>query len=188
MTRKRLSQRKISTPSTAFAPTEDELIEVLDNSSRPFMIMPRSSALAQNLPHQIVLVVLRDREGNVYIHRRSARKKSYAGLWSVSASGFVQAGESLKDAAFRELNEELGISGIQLLQAGQVEPSAQTDWARVSLFVSTPSQVIINPAPEEISEGMFVDEDELSSLLLNIPEILTPALKWAAAACDLFRL
>lgn len=185
---KRLQQRKTSASNQTFAPVDDELIEILDSAARPFMIMPRDTALSQNLPHQVVLVMLRDREGNVYIHRRSDQKKNYAGLWSVSASGLVQAGEALEDAAFRELNEELGISGIQLTYAGTAEPSADTDWGRVSLFVSALSHVIVNLSPEEISEGMFVDEDELFALLKDMPEMLTPALKWAAASCDLFRL
>lgn len=170
----------------AFSEPEEELIEILDENSRPLMVMPRSAARAQKLPYQVVLVVVRNREGNIYLHKRSDKKKSYAGLWSVSASGLVKAGEALEDGAFRELEEELGVSGVQLFYAGTAEACEATDWGRISLFLSAPANVIINPAPEEISEGMFVDEDELAALLRDMPEMLTPALKWAATSYDLF--
>lgn len=170
----------------AFAPVNAELVEVLDYSARPFMIMPRESALAQQLVYQAVLVVVRNRENQIYIHRRSGAKQRYSGLWNVSAAGIVQVGEALEDAALRELNEELGISGISLTHIATVEASELTDWGRISLFTSSPANILVNPDPAEISDGMFVDEDELTALLRDMPEMLTPALKWAASANNLF--
>lgn len=171
-----------------FAPVEAEIIEVLDEAQRPFMLMPRASALAQNLPHQVVLVVLRDREGQIYIHRRAESKKNYAGLWSVSASGLVKAGEAAEDAAMRELDEELGISGVTLTHAAALPPAPETDWGQINLFISSPSNVLVKPNPDEISEGMFVDEDELAGLLHDMPGKIAPALKWAAELGNLFTL
>lgn len=173
-------------PAQAFAPVAAEMLEVLDDSARPFMLMPRPSVLAQKLFHQVVLVVLRNREGQVYIHRRASAKKEYGGLWNVSASGFAKAGEALEDAALRELDEELGISGLTLARAATAAPSPATDYARISLFLAPPANILVNPNPEEISEGMFVDEDELAALLRDLPEAIAPALKWAATAVNLF--
>lgn len=171
-----------------FAPVEAEIIEILDEAQRPFMLMPRASALAQNLPHQVVLVVLRDRDGHIYIHRRLSGKKSYAGLWNVSAAGLVKAGEALEDAALRELDEELGISGLALMHVATLAPAPKTDWGQINLFISSPSNVLVKPNPDEISEGIFVDEDELSGLLRDMPDNISPALKWAAGLENLFTL
>ncbi len=173
-------------PKHAFSPVDDELIEILDENGRSFMLMPRKQAMQQQLPYRVALVVLRNRENKVYIHKRAAHTKSYSGLWSVSASGAAKAGEAMEDAALRELREELGVNGIQLYQMAEIAASAQTDWSRVFLFLSQPANVIVNPAPEEISEGMFVDPDELSAMIRQMPELLTPALKWAYSVCDLF--
>ena len=168
------------------SPSQDELLEVLDEKSRPFIIMPRSTVLEQGLRYHTVLVLVRNRDRQIYIHKRSALKKSYPGLWNVSVAGLVQAGEALEDAALRELSEELGVSGLPLSHATSISPSSDTDWAHVSLFLSNPANLLLNPNPDEISEGMFVDEDELTALIRDMPEMLTPALKWAAQATDIF--
>lgn len=181
-------KRSRSAPAQAFTETDAELIEILDEKSRPFMLMPREAALAQRLPYQMVLVVIRNREEQVYIHRRSDKKKSYGGLWSVSASGLVKAGEAVEDAAVRELSEELGVTGLPINLVATALPAPETDWAQVNLFVSSPANTIINPDPEEISAGMFVDEDELGAILRDMPEMTTPALKWAYSATNLFTL
>lgn len=181
-------KRSQSVQNPAFAPISDELIEVLDENARPFMLMPRAAALAQRMAYQVVLIVVRDRQDRIYIHRRADAKKNYAGLWNVSASGFVKAGEALEDAAVRELSEELGITGLSITLVATVGPSADTDWGRISLFVSSPANILVNPDPKEISAGMFVDEDELKALLRDMPEMLTPGLKWAVSVTDLFRL
>lgn len=173
-------------PAHAFAPSGSEIVEVLDAEARPFMLMPRPSVMAQKLFHRVVLVLVRNREGLIYLHRRASAKKNYGGLWSVSASGFVKAGEALEDAALRELDEELGISGLPLSPAATAAPCPATDYAQISLFIAPPSNIMVNPNPEEISEGMFVDEDELAALLRDLPEAVAPALKWAAGAVNLF--
>ena len=181
-------KRPSNAPVQTFIEAQGELIEILDEQSRPLMIMPREAALAQRLPYQVVLVIVRNREEQVYIHRRAERKKTYAGLWSVSASGLVKAGEAVKDAAVRELSEELGVTGLPISLVATADPSPETDWARVNLFVSSPANTIITPDPKEISAGMFVDEDELTALLRDMPEMITPALKWVSGVTNLFKL
>lgn len=169
-----------------FMPSDGEMLEVLDDKGLPFMLMPRASVMQQQLRHRVVLVVVRSRERSIYIHKRSAKKKRYANLWSVSASGFIKAGEAAEDAALRELQEELGISGVPLFLASELPASPSTDWGHIYLFVSQPAQVIVNPSPDEIEEGMFVDEDELEGMLRDMPELIGPSLHWAATVCDLF--
>lgn len=191
MPKKRLPRKAAAGTETgpvhAFDPVAAELIEVLDENARPLLLMPRAAALAQRLSHQAVLAVARNREGQIYLHRRSERKKSYPGLWSVSASGLVKAGEALEEAALRKLDEEIGVSGLSLTHVTTAAPSAATGWGRISLFLSSPANILINPDPEDISVGMFVDEDELAALMRDMPEMLTPALKWAAGVTDLFK-
>lgn len=164
----------------------DEILEVLDAEQRPLLLMPRRDALKQGLPLKVVLIVLRDKLGRIYIHQRSSKKGSYGGSWGPSAAGYVKAGESFKDAALRELAEELGVTSVQLRRAAEVKPEPSTGMSYVVLFLSSPANVLIRPDPEEIAGGMFVDRDELEALLRDLPELVTPALKWASRACDLF--
>jgi isopentenyl-diphosphate delta-isomerase len=169
-----------------FAMPDEEILEVLDSRQRPLMLMPRKYALKQGLPLKVALIVLRDKEDKIYIHQRSSKKGSYSGDWGPSAAGYVKAGESFKDAALRELAEELGVSSVHLKRVAEVKPDPSTGMSYVVLFVSNPANVLIRPDPDEIAAGMFVDRDELEALLRDLPELVTPALQWASRACDLF--
>lgn len=57
-----------------------------------------------------VLLLLREENGEKQILLQKRQNTGYAdGLWDVSASGHVEAGESLKSALIRESREELGV-------------------------------------------------------------------------------
>src|SRR4051812_39374188 len=48
-------------------------------------------------------------DGRVLLQKRSVRKENNPGMWDVSAAGHVSAGESVTEAAVREVEEELGL-------------------------------------------------------------------------------
>lgn len=58
--------------------------------------------------HEISVFVLNDR-GEVLLQRRSSNKKYYPNTWAL-CTGHVEEGESSREAAVREIKEELGIS------------------------------------------------------------------------------
>ncbi|MDD6212031.1 MAG: NUDIX domain-containing protein [Clostridiales bacterium] len=59
--------------------------------------------------HLIVHVCIFNHKNELMIQQRVASKKSWPNLWDVSAAGCVQAGEDSRQAAEREVREELGI-------------------------------------------------------------------------------
>ncbi|WP_084650544.1 NUDIX hydrolase [Desulfovibrio litoralis] len=156
-----------------------ELIEVLDNSGKTLMIMPRSELVKQELFFKAVLILFINKNKKIYIHKRAKHKKPYAGMWTCSATGFVKAGESFEEAAFRELFEEIAISGVRLNLIAKHKAEKNTGNAALALYISEPSNFIPCFNTDEAEDGMFVDLEELNSLIVNFPELLTPALKWA---------
>ncbi|MDR2892363.1 MAG: NUDIX domain-containing protein [Deltaproteobacteria bacterium] len=178
-----MNQKKTGKP---YRSADDETLEVLDENNAPLLLMPRKAATRQNLRLKVVLIVVRNKEGKIYVHQRSHRKSTYGGSWGVSAAGYVKAGESFEDAALRELAEELSVTSVNLTLAAITKPSPATDNSLVALFISNPAQVLIVPDPEEIAGGMFIDRDELEAMLRDLPELIAPSLSWAAQSCDLF--
>ena len=60
------------------------------------------------LCHEISVLVLNN-QGQVLLQKRSANKKYFPNTWAL-CTGHVENGETPKEAALRELNEELGVS------------------------------------------------------------------------------
>ena len=55
------------------------------------------------------LVILRNREGKYMLQQRSLKARFFAGLWDTTGGG-VQADETSRQAAVREVYEELGVT------------------------------------------------------------------------------
>ena len=59
--------------------------------------------------HPVVHLHILDREGRLYLQKRSMKKDIAPGRWDTSVGGHVDYGESLYEAVGREAREELGV-------------------------------------------------------------------------------
>jgi isopentenyldiphosphate isomerase len=92
----------------------DELVDIVDEADHVVGQTTRARMRRENLLHRVVAVLCRNREGQIYVHRRTATKDLFPNLYDMFVAGAVGAGESYDDAAVRELEEELGITGVAL--------------------------------------------------------------------------
>lgn len=171
----RKSRRRTLAPSD-HAPRDVEYIEVVDEGNRPLAVMGIDDVHAQTLMHRSVVVLVYNAQGKVYLQRRSASKSRFPGRWDLSATGHVTAGEAVEDAATRELAEELGITGKRLRRVGEAPPSPATGYEFVTVFSAGVVQETPVPNPDEVDGGYFVDRTELSCLIDQFRELLTPTL------------
>lgn len=160
-----------------------EYVEIVDAQDRPFMVMPvqyvHDKAQRQPLAYRIVLTILFNNEQKVYLQRRAKTKQLYPGKWELSSTGHVMAGESREDAAIREVREELNINVGSLVLRECLSASEATDYAWITLFAGWSGDCVPRPNPQEVEEGMFVDREELFSMVEHFPELCTPAVLWA---------
>lgn len=165
--------------------SEEEIIELVDATDRPLMVIPRSHIHRYNLFRRVVFVALKDFKGRVYIQQRG-KNCVLPEYWDLSATGHVHAGESREDAAYRELAEEIGIRRVRLIRVierGPTEVSASFG----TLYLAGPTGETPIPNPCEVAAGMFLDKDELAALLKYDAEHITPVLSWAFHAGLLFK-
>jgi 8-oxo-dGTP pyrophosphatase MutT (NUDIX family) len=89
------------------------------------------------LIHRSVSVIVLTGEGALF-QRRSLAKDSSPGCWDLACSGHVDAGESYRDAAVRELAEELGLVGADPTPIGTTitELDGETEMARLFILAS----------------------------------------------------
>ncbi|MFE4173097.1 NUDIX hydrolase [Streptomyces sp. NPDC056909] len=145
----------------------DEILDIVDENDRVVGQAPRGEIYAKGLRHRCVFVLVRDPEDRVFVHRRTAGKLAFPSLYDMFVGGVVGAGESYDDAALREAEEELGVSGLDRpvplfpfrydAEDGSFLESAYVYWVRCPLPV--------NPQVEEIAWHGFLTEAELERRL-----------------------
>jgi len=86
-----------------------EEIDVVDAHDEIVGKADRNVAHKKGLLHRVIHVMVFDSDGKLFIQQRALSKDMYPGHWEGSLSGHVKSKESFKDAAERELHEELGI-------------------------------------------------------------------------------
>jgi 8-oxo-dGTP pyrophosphatase MutT (NUDIX family) len=151
----------------------DEEVALYDEGGEVVGSAPRSVMRAQNLRHAASSVVVRDRLGRVYLHRRTETKDVYPGLLDFAAGGVVLAGEDPRDGAAREVEEELGVSGAPLEGLGPVDYADDHTRYRAFRYVTTWDGPI-RWQPEEVSWGEWVLVDDLLRRIADEPDSLVP--------------
>lgn len=99
-------------------PEHEEWVDVVDDDDHVVGRAHRAEMRARNLPHRAVYVFVRNRAGDLFVHRRTPTKDVYPGYCDVTVGGVVAAGEEYDAAAERELAEELGVVGAPLARLG----------------------------------------------------------------------
>ena len=91
-----------------------EKVTVVDEHNHVTGVVSRQQMRAEKLCHRATYVFVFDSGGKVYVQERTMTKDLYPGFYDPATGGVVAAGEEYDEAAYRELEEELGISGVSL--------------------------------------------------------------------------
>jgi isopentenyldiphosphate isomerase len=88
----------------------EELFEILDASgTKTGQTLPRSQVHREGQWHRSVHIWVVDEWGRMLLQQRAFSKDSNPGLWDISAAGHISAGQNSREAAVRELEEEIGL-------------------------------------------------------------------------------
>ena len=89
----------------------DELIDITDENGVLLGLSELKSVIHQKgLYHHTVHIWFYTENGDILLSQRSAKKAICPLMWDVSVAGHVDAGETLKQAAIRETQEEIGVT------------------------------------------------------------------------------
>ncbi|GAA1416108.1 NUDIX domain-containing protein [Streptomyces thermospinosisporus] len=144
----------------------DEMLDIVDEDDRVIGRSPRGEAYARGLRHRCVFVWVRDAEGRVFVHRRTSGKLVFPSLYDMFVGGVVGAGESYDEAALREAEEELGVSGLpaprRLFRFLYDDGAGRSWWSAV---YEVRCDLPVRPQPEEVAWHSFIGEAELERRL-----------------------
>ncbi|NCT09409.1 MAG: NUDIX domain-containing protein [Flavobacteriia bacterium] len=99
----------------------DELIDILTPDGKPTgKVALKSEAHKNGWFHATVHIWFFTKDDKILLQKRAMTKKVFPGLWDISVAGHIGAGETILDAAIREVHEELGleIKSDELLKIG----------------------------------------------------------------------
>ncbi|WP_455354710.1 NUDIX hydrolase [Streptomyces sp. SYSU K217416] len=143
----------------------DEILDIVDEEDRVVGRAPRGEATAKGLRHRCVFVLARDGDGRVFVHRRTATKLVFPSMYDMFVGGVVGAGESYDEAALREAEEELGVSGLPWPVPRfkfLYEDGTHTWWSYV---YEVRCDLPVNPQVEEVAWYDFLPEAEVERRL-----------------------
>ncbi len=162
-------------------------LEVVDIKNRPLGVFPESQVHFHGLHHRSVAVALYDRQGRIYIQKRTASEPPYPNRWDLPASGHVLAGEAVQEAASREIKERTGLKLAGFRLVSLVDGQKETNYEFIYVFNAGRIRKMPVSSSEKTREGLFLDSRELSMLVQENPETVTPWLVYLWRLGLLFR-
>lgn len=149
----------------------DELVPVVDLNDNIIEYKPRSVVHnpANLLLHRVIHVVVFNSKGEFLLQKRSLEKEQFPGLWTSSASGHIAKGQTPKEAAIRELEEEVGLVDVRLEFVDKFILETDVD-REFSWVYKTISDDTIEKDGVEVEEVKFFNRETI----LEIKNDLTP--------------
>jgi 8-oxo-dGTP diphosphatase len=125
------------------------------------------------------VIIFTLREGDLQVLLIKRRNPPFEGMWAIPG-GFVDIGESLEEAALRELEEETGVRDVyleQLYTFGDVGRDPRGRVITVAYFALVPASSIDPHAGSDAAEARWWSAYDLPSLAFDHKDILAYALQ-----------
>ena len=157
-------------------PDSQRFVEVVDDNNRPLAVLSKDIVHRQLLKHRSVQVLIFNPIKKIYLQKRSKNKRFFPGRWDVSARTHPKTGESSYDAALRVLHDELQLE-VDHPQFVRILPACtETGFEHVTIYAVSKNTQPIIPNINEVSEGYYFSREELTCLVKEFRELLTPNL------------
>jgi isopentenyldiphosphate isomerase len=153
-----------------------EYFEVFNADGTPTgRVEERSVVHARGLWHRTVHIWIHRYREALLFQKRGRTKDSHPGLWDVSAAGHISAGETPGQTAWREAEEELGLT-ITKNELRFIEETSRTLISRGGTFIDNEITYVylyefrgeasdLSPDPVEVDALRFIEINDLRNML-----------------------
>lgn len=143
---------------------EDDLVELVDASGDTVgTATVREAHTAPGRLHRAFSVLLFDAEGRTLLQQRAPVKTRFALRWANTCCGHPAPGVSVVEAATRRLAEELGVTGIPLVDVGvytyraEDRATGRVEYEYDHVVVGHVSgELTVTPDPSEVAATRWV--------------------------------
>lgn len=162
------------TPESAGCDNPNEIFDIVDEDDIVIGKATRGECHVNPLLyHRSVQILIFNSEQQIFLQKRSRYKDTYPGAYCASASGHVVSGDSYEATAYRELQEELGITiDLHFIGKSLIKTPQETEWS--SVYVGE-YDGDFKLHPEEIDGGVSLNLQDIETKISNGEIEITPA-------------
>jgi isopentenyl-diphosphate delta-isomerase type 1 len=148
----------------------EEIFDVVDESDRVIGQAPRAEVHRSGLRHRAVHVLVFDRQGRIFLQKRSMKKDCSPGTWDSSSSGHLDRGEEYDACAIREVHEEIGVRLKEPpTRLFKLEASPATGQEFCWVY-RTENEGPFTLHPDEIERGEWFEPAQVTKWIAERPE------------------
>ncbi len=143
-----------------------ELMDLYDADGQPTgQSIERDAPVPEGSYILVVQVCIFNGQGQMLIQKRQDHKAVWGGLWDISAGGAVDKGEHSRDAATREVLEELGLSVCLSGRSPDITTQLEDAFGDIYLIHMDPHLSELKLQADEVSQVRWATEDQILALL-----------------------
>lgn len=173
-------------------PNKKECVVLVDEKNREIGTAPKETVHTTNSPlHRGFSLFLFNSKGEVLLTKRSAKKKTFPGVWTNTVCGHPAPGESAIAAAKRRLKYELRIMNYELRKIREVAPYRYRFADKNGIVENEICPVLVaysdvdpKPKKEEAEEWKWMKWEEFLEEIKKNPEIYSP---WSREEVEIVR-
>lgn len=117
---------------------------------------------------RVINIMIFTSDNKIVVPKRSANRRLFPNCYDCSVGGHVSSGETYEQAAYRELEEELGITGVKLEEIGYFKPS-DIDTSAFSKMYKLVYDGILDFDRDGIEDIYYMDKEEVRKLIEENP-------------------
>jgi len=151
----------------------NELFYLVDDQDNELGSISRQEAHADNTKvHRAVYVLVTNDKNQMLMQLRSMTKDLYPGIWALGCAGHVKYGQSYRQAAMEELQEELHIAP-ELFYVTKLLVKAEGESEYCDIFMCKIGDMPMDFDKDEITDVAWVPINEIQAFVEKNP--LPPA-------------
>lgn len=112
--------------------------------------------------HPVIHIHIINRQGQIYLQKRSMDKDIQPGKWDTAVGGHVSYGETLLETVYREASEELGLTAFNPIYLDTYVFESEIERELVNVFAAVGSYDL-RPDLHEVDEGRWWDIAEIDA-------------------------
>lgn len=120
---------------------------------------------------RFINIIITNDDKKIVVPKRSSNRRIFPSCYDFSVGGHVNFGENYEDAAYRELEEELGITNAKLQEVAYFSPYDSNSNTFQKVYLLKYNNEITNYDQDGIEKLYYMTKEEIKILMNDTPNL-----------------